>query len=321
MSNQVNVEIGLNDIPTEAITAAYRNISHDPEKRAKSTQQEYYDAMTAFLAELYADAKTPTERAVVEAEFSRYKTNYKLLFLKYLLSLSKTASPGITGPANFPVAKNRKANDAAEKHLANFIKWRDAAKVAARKAVFEAKPDADKLEKEWEEFGAELRSSLDAVARIDGGEKGMSRNLFVVSITGRIERAAKNGKAEIVRRALNLIREYNASHEKPVVTDRSRVWKLAQASEAATAEKAEKTDRETEIIGTANGVTLFNCHREERVQFQFVQKPDKETVSKLKRNGWHWSPSVGMWQRRNTTNGVNNAKVLLSEFRAMAGDR
>lgn len=40
-----------------------------------------------------------------------------------------------------------------------------------------------------------------------------------------------------------------------------------------------------------------------RVQFQFDGKPDDETRALLKRNGFRWAPSLGVWQRQLNDNG------------------
>ena len=34
-----------------------------------------------------------------------------------------------------------------------------------------------------------------------------------------------------------------------------------------------------------------------RLQIFFDAKPDRETITKLKRNGFRWTPSIGAWQR------------------------
>lgn len=40
-----------------------------------------------------------------------------------------------------------------------------------------------------------------------------------------------------------------------------------------------------------------------RVQLRFDGKPDDETRALLKRNGFRWAPSQGVWQRQLNDNG------------------
>ena len=51
-----------------------------------------------------------------------------------------------------------------------------------------------------------------------------------------------------------------------------------------------------------------------RVQFFFDGKPDEETRSLLKSNGFRWAPSQGAWQRQLTENGKRAAKRVMEEI-------
>lgn len=48
-----------------------------------------------------------------------------------------------------------------------------------------------------------------------------------------------------------------------------------------------------------------------RLQIFFVGKPDEETRTALKRNGFRWAPSVGAWQRQLTANAISAAKYVV----------
>lgn len=41
-----------------------------------------------------------------------------------------------------------------------------------------------------------------------------------------------------------------------------------------------------------------------RLQIVFDAKPDKELASALKHNGFHWAPSIGVWQRQLNDNAI-----------------
>lgn len=55
---------------------------------------------------------------------------------------------------------------------------------------------------------------------------------------------------------------------------------------------ANKEDREY----TIDDITIEECYSDNRVRIYFPGKPDDEMRTKLKRNGFRWSPSMGCWQ-------------------------
>lgn len=52
----------------------------------------------------------------------------------------------------------------------------------------------------------------------------------------------------------------------------------------------------------------------DRLQIIFDEKPDEETRSLLKSNGFRWAPSQGAWQRQLTENGKRAAKRVMEEI-------
>lgn len=69
---------------------------------------------------------------------------------------------------------------------------------------------------------------------------------------------------------------------------------------------AEKEDKEYE----AGGLTIEECYSDNRVRIYFPGKPDDEMRTKLKRNGFRWSPSIGCWQAYINRWTLNFAKEL-----------
>jgi hypothetical protein len=48
----------------------------------------------------------------------------------------------------------------------------------------------------------------------------------------------------------------------------------------------------------------------DRLQLFFDERPDKEKCVVLKRNGFHWSPTEGAWQRQLTDNAIYSANRI-----------
>lgn len=63
-----------------------------------------------------------------------------------------------------------------------------------------------------------------------------------------------------------------------------------------------------------NGVKMVSNTTDNRLQLFFDGKPDEETRSKLKHNGFRWTPSVGCWQSYLNRYQVDRAKDILKQF-------
>jgi hypothetical protein len=83
---------------------------------------------------------------------------------------------------------------------------------------------------------------------------------------------------------------------------RSAKERLSQIS------KLKERDVKESIV---NGVRVVENTEAVRIQLFFDGKPDVEMRNKLKHNGFHWSPSVGAWQRQLNNNGIYAARRVL----------
>jgi hypothetical protein len=74
------------------------------------------------------------------------------------------------------------------------------------------------------------------------------------------------------------------------------------------AELKSTAERETESKEIGDGVQFVTDAESMRVYFEFPGKPDDETRTLLKSNGFKWTPSQGHWGRKLTTNAEYSAK-------------
>src|SRR4051794_36999080 len=123
------------DIPLSTARAAHYNSSFDPEGRGDRERQGYAETLRADYAALLELADTDDKKARLETEFARYRAGYRKHFLARLHSDSRCASSMITGPANFPVERNRKRCDIAHRRLVESIEFRKRALAAIRKVL------------------------------------------------------------------------------------------------------------------------------------------------------------------------------------------
>lgn len=165
---------------------AYANMSFSPEKRAADTLS-WYDAQCAEFIAL-------GKEAAIE--------KFTQLYLKSLAAQARLASPMITGPANFPVARMQKYHVWADK---------------ANKAMY------------------------DFIAKVKTPPKEKRHEL-----------------------------DYNIEAKEYTIA----------------------------------GVLVRHNVEENRLQLIFDGKPSLDMISKLKKNGYKWSPRNKAWQRQLTPNAV-----------------
>lgn len=87
--------------------------SHSPKQRAESAIREAVETIGDGIAALDEKGATPDQKEEWTAKAIR-------LWLAWQAAGSRTANPMITGPANFPVARNQKANAAERKRGEEF---------------------------------------------------------------------------------------------------------------------------------------------------------------------------------------------------------
>lgn len=106
-----------------------------PEKRADRDIAEYIEAVNFFATILAPYAVTEAQRAEASVQLEEYRLAYLRWTNTLWASKSRTASPMITGPARFPVERNRKAMDAEMKKINLFLGWLPKAKARAIRAI------------------------------------------------------------------------------------------------------------------------------------------------------------------------------------------
>lgn len=125
--------------------------------------------------------------------------------------------------------------------------------------------------------------------------------MFVSSLYGKLERIANNGKADLIQKATDYIKELNGTLPKPIFTARHKFWKLSEVVQASIKKESEMRGKDDAEMAFDGGSVVKN-YSEDRLQILFDEKPDQETISKLKHNGFRWSPRFKAWQRQLTSN-------------------
>lgn len=285
----------------ELANRSHAGTSFDPEKRGARIIIEHSEELESDLA------KMP------EHERARYIENYRKHLSAYLHAHSRIYSTMITGPSNFPVRRMEKYNRWCDNKVKAFSEWRQKALESIERQARKNRTPEEILNEQWEQIQKRIISAAATIKGIDEGtERGYNRNLFVRVVVGNIETQAKNGNVELVKRALNLVRELGNNMPKPIVTDNHSVWKLEEKVEVKREAIVDQANRESDEI-EGNGIKMVLNYSEDRVQIFFN---GKDQAMKYKAaghlRGWNWSPSNQAWQRKLTENGKAAGKSLIA---------
>ena len=286
-------DIIVNDDNTEMANLAVRafeGTSHTPEERARFYIHSYEDTLQNDLKQILGEER--------ERYTEKFREWVRTLFERH----SRILSPMITGPARFPTSRNNKANNAYDNALNEFENWRVKAIKAINRRMEEAKPEEQKRSEEWLRLRMEIISTANTLKDIDTGvNKYSMRSLFISSLYGKLERIANNGKADLIQKATEYIKELNGTLPKPIFTARHKFWRLSEVVQASIKRESEIRGRDDAELAFDGGKVVKN-YAEDRLQILFDEKPDQETISKLKHNGFRWSPRFTAWQRQLTSN-------------------
>lgn len=280
-------EVNLEEL-WEAACNAFYSTSFVPEERAAQYIRDYEKELNADLENMPENEK--------EHYITKYKDWVRTLFAKH----SRIMSAMITGPARFPTHRNEKANNSYDAAYKEFREWREKALKAIARRIEEAKPAEQRENEEWTRLKRSILSSASTIKEInDGINRYSNKALFVSSIYGKVETYAKRGDVSMVEKAIAYVRELNK--QSSIITERHKFFKLAETAKAVCEAQEVKANQEDVEIEFEGGMVVKNFS-EDRLQTIFPGKPDAETISKLKSNGFRWSPRFTAWQRQLTLN-------------------
>lgn len=122
----------INDIDGERASQAFNNLSHSPESRGFDLRVDYAFKLVEQKKRVINAITAAKDRGAivldnweidVELWFDSFRKKLKQLFEAYIHSLSACASAFITGPSNFPVARQQKRSQAADKKSENIAQF------------------------------------------------------------------------------------------------------------------------------------------------------------------------------------------------------
>lgn len=279
--------------------------THSPDRRARLEVADLETRLQAIrdrAAALQAmPAAAPFEAGTVEALCERHVTATRA----YWAAESRCASAMITGPANFPVERNRKRTETAHKRSLEVSAHLQAAQRRLERIAFphgmggvvrSADPDAI----------AKLQAELADRQQWHDHAKAANVTLRKHGAEARPHLEAAGIRADVIDRAMWL-------------TPNGKPWGVNTTNSNAAIRRIEDRIRGLERMkarGTvekeADGVRIVENAEAARLQLIFPGKPEAAVIAKLKENGFRWSPREGAWQRQLTNNARYAAQRVLA---------
>lgn len=266
----------------ETARRAYTWTSFSPEKRANSECAYFDQIMHEF------------------AESPQAQEKFERLFLLSLSAKSRCASSMITGPARFPVEKQRRASEREHKISGEMVAYIDRVRKAKTQEAYyaahpEARPvmagDADAVERLKEKLATleKIQAQMVATNKIIR-KKPVDRAALVV-VLGNEERADAVLKPDCFG-GIGFASFKLTNNNAKIKATRERISEL------------EKRKATTPKDITVGGVRIVENTEAMRLQVFFDGKPAPAMIALLKSHAFKWAPSVMAWQRQLTNNAV-----------------
>lgn len=267
----------------QTMIASYGWTSFSPEKRGEADYKYY----TELLAE---DLKNITE---AQDGTGNYAEKFQGKVMTIYARQARCASPMITGPANFNNRRNGKAWDSRDKAVDEFNQWRNKyLNAVTRERTLSPEEETDKTVEELErmEVKHELYKAMNKIKLIEGKRMFAEENDFMVVFDYWKEQG-------------HVIPSFHlTNHNNKIKARREKLAVMASRIETKTGwEKIEFNGGYVDI-------------ENDRVVIKHHEKPSKEIIEVIKRNGFKYSPKTVSWVRKHTENAVHVVKTILPKL-------
>jgi hypothetical protein len=308
----MNKDTFIHDISRELANRAHAGTSFSPEKRGEAEINDYASTLASDFENLSRDATTPEKRSLLETEFARYREGYRTRYSAYLSSRSRCLSSMITGPSNFPTRRNQKRNGMADRRLEDLNEFRARALAAINKALHpERRPimagDGDALDRlkdkiaEAEALQSTMRAVNTAIRRHAKAGRGAQIKAMLEANSDLCE---ANAALMLNPDCLGRIGYYDFE----LSNNNANIRRMKSRLEWLRRDNATKP---TTIRGE-DGVLYEDCPADNRVRLFFSRIPDVTVRTRLKSQGFRWTPSLRCWQAYRNSRSLESGKEFVS---------
>ncbi len=262
---------------------AYRNQSFSPEKLADRMYSDLTEELKADLKNL----ENP----------GNYESKYIAHASKYLSRKARVMNWFITGPANFPVARNQKNMDLEDKAWKEFRAWRSRYfKAVNRIPHLSPEQDLDK-------------------ALIDLNKTTQFQEM--AKAANKIIRDKKDGKKERLfdlgfsEKSVNTLMTPDCFGNLGIASftltnNRSKIKRL----ESKVIIMKNRIERKTDFQPVSFPGGVINIEND-RVTITHDEKPERSVIDRIKARGFRWSRNFNCWSRKHTAQALYDAKEIV----------
>jgi len=189
----------------ERARRAHSATSWTPERRAEQERDAYTAHLAAVRAQLDPIAETPEQRAELDRLMTDYAAAYLAKTYAVLDARARTMNPMVTGPANFPTARNRKRMETELRRDEEREEWSIRTQKRMRRTIEAMATPEQTEERTYQALTKRLAATLAALERIDANDpqlRGIDRATLAANAAERLKAAAARGDRAAVRRAL-----------------------------------------------------------------------------------------------------------------------
>lgn len=288
--DEAAIEEELNAILPDAI-AAHNATSFSPEKRGKSL-------IDSAKVELIQDLKDLKK----SGSLGNYKDKYISHLRNYIAKKSRCMSSMITGPANFPVDRNRRAMNAERKAWEDFDNWRKRYfKAVNRISTLSPEDDMDKAAKELDKLIAnqEVMKSVNKIVR----SSSLSRDEKIQQVKD-LEFFSNSSAIDLVDKP-----DCHGTYGFPsyALTNNNAKIKSRREKIMIMKNRIKTRDEFQDIEFDGGCISIEN----DRVIIKHDEKPDREVIDKIKARGFRWSRKFSCWSRKHTAQAIYDAKLIV----------
>lgn len=321
----------VNKFDFNHVQCCFRNITMSPERRAASTITEYASRCDKFANSLDALVSGGLSRSAVFCEdyqslVSDLKSDFNErlygLFSDYINSESRCANWMVTGPARFPVERNRKRMQSASNKYDLILQCEEKALKSAKRRLF-PEGDGSFINSASSTVVEQLTAEIEALKSQHEQKKKINaivRKYFPKGSTANATSKTKENCINDLVKSLSITVEQAESYIKPcIITHKvipfqtyqmqrslQEISRLESRLAEATTLK-EKADN-GELDGTLNDGTQYFVD-DGRISLKFNGKPSDAVRNLLKKHAFNFSPSRGnLWVRKLT----NNARIAFN---------
>jgi len=280
---------------------SFSNLSHDPDGRGERTIKEYSTELENDIADITKWAQSEEQKNFLTESLCRYAANYEKYLSAWLSSQSNCASSFITGGSGFPVAQQQKRHRWADNHYNTFRTWRTRALKAIKKNFT---PSVDELEQSRQKLADALKLHS-FMKLVNSAHRDFMKN------PPSLEKSTlpESWKTRI----LSFVPQYSwikhpfAPYQ--FTNNNARIKMYEQRIKVLEEKNSKAVAIGKKEIPFADGIVILN-YTEDRIQIRNNQKPSREIINTIKSNGFHWSPTNKVWQRKISEQAIYKASLL-----------